>query len=117
VENACKGLARLQRYGCVSGAALSIPESAFVQARICSRLRAADARACLRGVAVQTVETPRRQEALLAACGRMSAGARTDCREWFGRTLTAVTNGRFRCPDRACRAGARRIGAPFVTFS
>jgi len=117
VERACKGLRRLQRYGCVSGAALSVPESALVQTRICSRLARADAGACLRGVAVQTLVEPQQQRKLLASCSRMGAGARTDCREWFGRTLTAVTNGRFRCPDRACKAGARRIGAPFVTFS
>jgi len=117
VERACQGLQRLQRYGCVSGAALSVPESAFVQTRICSRLPDADARACLRGVAVQTVTTPARQESLFALCARMAAGVRGDCREWFGRTLAAVTNGRFRCPDRACEVGARKIDGPFVTFS
>jgi hypothetical protein len=117
IEQACRGLRRLQRYGCVSGAALSIPESAFVQTRICSRLGDADARACLRGVAVQTVDTRARQESLFGLCGGMAAGVRSDCREWFGRTLAAITNGRFHCPDRACEIGARKIAAPFVTFS
>ena len=118
IRHACAGLRALQRYGCVSGAALSIPESPLVQARICSRLGAADGRACLRGVTVQTFERqPAKQEALFASCARMPKGAVADCREWFGRTLALVTNGRFRCPDRLCREGAARTRGPLVTFS
>lgn len=117
IERACTGLRRLQRYGCVSGAALSIPESPLMQTRICARLGAADARACLRGVAVQVLRTSAQQRRLFALCARMPDGARIDCREWFGRTLALVTNRRFRCPDRACRVGARLIRRPVVTFS
>jgi hypothetical protein len=118
IRHACAGLHELQRYGCVSGAALSIPESPLVQTHICSELGAADARACLRGVAVQTFERePAKQRALFAACVRMPAGAVADCREWFGRTLALVTNGRFSCPDAACREGAARTAEPLVTFS
>jgi hypothetical protein len=58
IRHACAGLRPLQRYGCVSGAALSIPEGPLVQVRICSQLAAVDARACLRGVAVQAFERP-----------------------------------------------------------
>jgi hypothetical protein len=118
IRRACAGLRPLQRYGCVSGAALSIPEGPLTQARICWRLAAADARACLRGVAVQTFERePAKQRALFATCTRMPRGARGDCRAWFGRTLAIVTNGRFRCPDAACRGGAARTREPLVTFS
>jgi hypothetical protein len=59
----------------------------------------------------------RRQRALLAACARMPRGARTECERWFGRTLALVTDGRFRCPDRACREGAALVREPLVTFS
>lgn len=118
MRRACAGLRRLQRYGCVSGAALAIPEGPFAQARICSELRAADARACLRGVAVQALErAPAKQRLLFGTCATMPKGARKDCREWFGRTLTLVTDGAFRCPDAACRVGAARTHRPLVTFS
>src|SRR3954451_19314946 len=36
IRAACKGLHGLQRYGCVSGAALSIPEGPLTQTRICA---------------------------------------------------------------------------------
>jgi hypothetical protein len=118
IRTACAGLRRLQRYGCVSAAALSIPEDPLAQTRICTRLSTRDAEACLRGVAVQALErSPKRQRALFALCARMPRGARTDCRQWFGRTLALVTDSRFRCPDRACRNGAALIREPFVTFS
>jgi hypothetical protein len=69
-------------------------------------------------VAVQALErSPARQHALFALCARMPHGARPDCERWFGRTLALVTDGRFPCPDRACRAGAAQIGEPLVTFS
>src|SRR3954451_14930240 len=55
IRKACGGLRGLQHYGCVSGAALSIPEDPFSQTRICTKL-GRDAGACLRGVAVQGLE-------------------------------------------------------------
>jgi hypothetical protein len=118
IRKACAGLQRLQRYGCVSGAALSIPEGPLTQTRICARLAATDARACLRGVAVQALErSPKRQRALFAQCTGMPRGARADCEEWFGRTLALVTGNRFSCPDRACKTGAALLRKPLVTFS
>jgi hypothetical protein len=118
IRKACAGLHRLQRYGCVSAAALSIPESPLTQTRICARLAARDASACLRGVAVQALErSPSRQRALFALCARMPGSSRPDCERWFGRTLALVTDNRFHCPDRACKEGAAVIGEPLVTFS
>ena len=117
IRKACAALRGLQRYGCVSAAALSIPEDPFGQTRVCARL-ARDAAACLRGVAVQGLErSPAQQLALFRMCTRMPRGETGDCRRWFGRTLALVTDGRFRCPDRACSAGAALIREPFVTFS
>jgi hypothetical protein len=118
IRIACAGLHRLQRYGCVSAAALSIPEDPLTQTRICAHLSARDAGACLRGVAVQTFErSPPRQRALFALCARMRHGERPDCERWFGRTLALVTDGRFACPDHACKQGAALISKPLVTFS
>ena len=118
IRTACAGLQRLQRYGCVSAAALSIPEDPLTQTRICARLAARDASACLRGVAVQAFErSPARQRALFSLCARMPHGARPDCERWFGRTLALVTDGGFACPDHACRQGAALISKPLVTFS
>src|SRR5215217_3473391 len=117
IRTACAGLHRLQRYGCVSAAALAIPEDPFGQTRVCARL-ARDAAACLRGVAVQGLErSPAKQLALFGMCTRMPRGEKGDCQRWFGRTLALVTDGRFRCPDRACSAGAALIREPLVTFS
>jgi hypothetical protein len=115
IRHACKGLQHLQRYACVGGAAHAIPEDPLTQTRLCVHL-GADAAACIRGVAVQVLErSPARQRALYALCARLPN--RADCENWFGRTLALVTNGRFRCPDRACRAGAALVARPFVTFS
>ncbi len=117
IRTACAGLHRLQRYGCVSAAALSIPEDPLTQTRICARLAARDAGACLRGVAVQALQRSKpRQRALFALCTHMPRGARSDCERWFGRTLALVTNGRFRCPDTACRQGASIIGEAASDF-
>jgi hypothetical protein len=117
IRKACAGLRGLQRYGCISAAALSIPVDPFVQTRICARL-GRDAGACLRGVAVQALErSPTKQLALFRLCTKMPRGETVDCRSWFGRTLALVTDDRFRCPDRACRIGAALIGRPLVTFS
>lgn len=114
IRAACAGLVKLQRYACVSGAALSIPQGPLEQVKVCERL-GPDGAACLRGVAVQVLRTPKEQHALFATCRRMPD--RIDCEQWFGRTLALVTNARFRCPDAACRAGAREIALPVVTFS
>jgi hypothetical protein len=69
-------------------------------------------------VAVQAFErNAKGQRALFALCARMASNERRDCRRWFGRTLALVTDGRFRCPDRACSQGAALLREPLVTFS
>jgi hypothetical protein len=127
VERTCRGLGGLQRRGCVAGASLELQQPPLQQTRLCGRLPAADAVPCLRGVGVQaTTGRPAAQRALLAACRRFPAAARSGCVSWFGLTLQLVTDGRFLvdgCPhlpagDRAaCVAGARRAHGPIVTFS
>ena len=124
----CRGLAGLQRAGCLAGAGKDVYDSPVAQTRLCSQLRApADALACLRGVANQAYAGERRRElALFAGCSRMPAAARTGCLEWFGKTFNVLENGRFLrggCPRLAvafragCAAGARRWTQPLVTFS
>ena len=125
IRRACRGLSPLQRAGCVGGASLALSTDPFVQTSVCARLARRDALPCLRGVVVPALAADRRQQArLLARCHAFPS--RSGCYEWFGRTLTLVTDGAFapRCAalaDRrgraACRAGAARIGEPLVTFS
>ncbi len=124
----CRGLAGGQRAGCIAGASKDVYDTPAAQARLCASLHAAaDALACLRGVANQAfVGQPRREVALFKECAHMPAGARDGCAAWFGKTFNVLENGRFLahgCPDvvpafrAACVNGARRWGEPLVTFS
>ena len=124
----CRGLAGVQRAGCIAGAGKDVYDTPVAQAQLCASLHAAaDALACLRGVANQAfVGQPRREVALFRECARMPSGARAGCASWFGKTFNVLENGRFLahgCPDvfvsfrAACAAGARRWGEPLVTFS
>jgi hypothetical protein len=123
----CRGLESLQRFGCISAAALTVSSNPFDQMRICASLRGRDARACLRGVPSQALAgEPGQQLRLIRACSRIAVGVQSDCYEWLGRTLAVVTNGAFRergCTKlaasarNACVAGAKRLDAALVTFS
>ncbi len=124
----CRGLAGLQRAGCIAGAGKDFYDTPVAQAQLCASLHAAaDALACLRGVANQAFAgEPRREVALFRECARMPAGALAGCAAWFGKTFNVLENGHFLargCPAvavafrAACAAGARRWGEPLVTFS
>jgi len=128
VVRLCRGLTGAQRFGCVAGAAKDDFDTPAAQAALCTQLRrAADALACVRGVANQSyVGQPKRQRALFRSCLRMARGARAGCAAWFGQTFNVVTDGGVRsdgCPQvaatlrAACAAGARRWRGPLVTFS
>jgi hypothetical protein len=127
LRRSCRGLRSLERYGCISAAALTISSNPFDQMRVCAELRAADAGACLRGVPDQALAGRATQQLrLIRDCARVVARARSGCYEWLGRTLAVVTNGAFRArgctklspgPRRACVAGAMRMNAALVTFS
>ena len=127
LRRACRHLRGLERFGCISAATLTISSDPFDQMRVCARLRAADAKACLRGVPDQALAgEPAPQVRLIRACARLGARVRPDCYEWLGRTLAVVTNGTFRgrgCAKlasvarRDCVQGAGRMGAALVTFS
>jgi hypothetical protein len=117
----CRGLAGDARVGCIAGAAKDVSEPPAMQARLCTRMTAADGLACLRGVGNQAYEgQPAKEHALFDVCLRMAAGARAGCAAWLGRTFNVLENGRFLCegPLRAaCRAGAQRWREPLVTFA
>ena len=118
LRRTCRGLQSIQRFGCISAATLTISGDPFEQLRVCTRLRGADAEACVRGVADQALAgKPQRQLALIRSCRT------SDCYSWIGRTLAVVTDGGFRCTPlssrarRACLAGAAQMRAALVTFS
>ncbi len=124
VLRACRGLRRLQRSGCVGGAALQLGGDPLAQARLCAQLPARDVASCLRGAQVQVLaREPRRQLKLIRGCALLRPGERPDCYAWYGRTLAVVTDRRFDCGRLAglgrlaCRAGARQTDEALVTFS
>ena len=127
LRRSCRGLDALERFGCISGAALTISSNPFDQMDVCAKLRAADAAACLRGVPDQALAgRPAQQLRLIRECARVVAGARRGCYEWLGRTLAVVTNGAFRAVGctklsvaarRDCSSGAARMDDALVTFS
>ena len=121
LRRTCHGLDGLERFGCISAAALTISSNPFDQMRICRRMHGADAAACVRGVPDQALaRMPVAQLRLIRMC------ATADCYEWLGRTLAVVTNGSFAragCTElrpaarRDCAAGAARMDDALVTFS
>lgn len=129
VAATCRGLASLQRSGCIAAAALIVAPDPFDQLNVCSELRAADASACVRGVRVQALAGAplTEQIRLLQRCVALPRPARRSCYSWLGLTLNVVANGRFArtgCPQlryaatRAdCRRGARLSSGPLETFS
>jgi hypothetical protein len=109
-----RGLAGVQRAGCIAGGSKTVLDDPLAQAQLCTRLaHAADALACLRGVANQAYAgEPARQLALFRVCARMPAGGEAGCAAWFGRTFNVVTNGSFLrdgCPRLATATEACRV--------
>jgi hypothetical protein len=128
VRALCRGLAGIQRVGCISSASLITSADPFRQMSICARLRGADVLSCLYGVSVQNLSAAggARRVSLIERCGKLLPAARSGCYEWLGTGLTVVTNGRFRdlgCPfispvgRSPCLAGAKRMNQALVTFS
>ena len=130
VQQLCRGIAGMQRAGCIGGASLLLSRGrdSFEHARVCRGLTGSDTLNCLRGVNVPVLAGDRwAQLRLLRTCAKLPSSTRHSCYAWFGRTLAVVTNGRFersgcprlRIPDAraACIAGARRLAEPLATFS
>jgi hypothetical protein len=128
VRALCRGLAGIQRVGCISAASLITSADPFRQMSICARLRGADTVSCLYGISVQNLSDARgaRRVSLIEKCGKLRHSAQAACYEWLGTGLTVVTNGRFRdlgCPfigpagRSPCLEGANRMNKALVTFS
>jgi len=63
---------------------------------------------------------------VIQGCNRFTGATKTGCFDWLGKTISVVTNGRFRtigciklarAAQRACVAGARSMNGPLETFS
>jgi len=77
LRRSCRGLRSLERYGCISAAALTISSNPFDQMRVCAELRADDAAACLRGVPDQALAGRATQQLrLIRDCAHVATGAR-----------------------------------------
>jgi hypothetical protein len=123
----CRGLAAVQRAGCIAGAALSGASSdPLAQVRLCSRLRGVDVVNCLRSVPVARLTgSSSSQLQLIRRCSSVASDVRLGCYRWLGKALAVISNGRFlrscgtlRAPfdRRACVRGARRYNEALVTF-
>jgi hypothetical protein len=128
IRGLCRGLAGIQRSGCVAGAALSAATSdPFQLALLCRTLSGPDIVSCLRSVPVeQIVGQPSRQLALIQTCAGVARSAQPGCYEWFGKALAVVTNGRFEdscgklryeATRGRCTTGAERLNDALVTFA
>jgi hypothetical protein len=127
VRRLCRGLAGLQRVGCIGAASLITSADPFIQMRICARV-GRDAVGCVYGLNVQNLATasgPRRVK-LIRDCATLPVGARDRCYEWLGTALAVVTNGRFGrlgcgwlavTGRKLCFDGAERMNQALVTFS
>jgi hypothetical protein len=127
VRRLCRGLAGLQRVGCVGAAALITSPDPFIQMRVCAALHG-DAASCVYGLNVQNIATARgpQRVKLIEDCVRLPSGARSRCYEWLGTALSVITNGRFGrlgcgwladADGKLCVAGANRMNQALVTFS
>jgi hypothetical protein len=127
LRRSCRGLHAIERFGCISAAALTISSNPFEQIRVCAQLHGEDAAACVRGVPDQALAgDPAGQLRLIRDCARVDRAARRGCYQWLGRTLAVVTNGTFRergCTKLdpvardACVTGSLKMNDALVTFS
>jgi hypothetical protein len=95
------------------------------QFAICTKLPVGDIDSCMRGVGTQNLIEPVYAGAkLIGGCAKVAAAARAGCYEWFGLSLTVLSDGRFSCgavsgaaARSACRTGAKHEDDPLVTFA
>jgi hypothetical protein len=100
------------------------------QLQLCAGLAApTDAANCVRGTKVQNLlgRPTAVYVELIDRCELFAGATRGACYRWLGKTLAVLTDGEFArtgCPQlvdkdarRECRAGARTLDEPLVTFS
>ena len=124
IEALCTGLAAFEREGCIASASLVSSLDPTRQFAICAKLPVGDVDSCMRGVGTQNLPEPVfAGRKLIAGCATVAKAARAGCYEWFGLSLTVLSDGRFSCGAiptagrAACRAGAKREGDPLITFA
>jgi hypothetical protein len=125
IEALCRGLVDLQHEGCIASASLISNLDPTQQFSICARLPVGDVDSCMRGVGTQNLPEPVfAGRKLIAGCAKVAAPARAGCYEWFGLSLTVLSDGKFSCSAvsagaarSACRSGAKRERDPLVTFA
>ena len=125
----CRGLASVQRSGCIVGSSLILSSDPFAQMTQCARLKGADAAAYVRGVRVPAIaQYPLSgQIGLVQGCADFDHPAQRACYEWLGTALNVVDNGSFAkrgCPRllysatrKDCVTGADGYQGPLETFS
>jgi len=124
----CAGVRGLQRDACITAASVIGPPDPADQLVVCAQFRGPDALSCVHGAKVQNLlrYPPSVYVGVIRGCDRFVGATRTGCYEWLGKTISVVTNGRFRgsgCPKlapaarSACIAGASAMNGPLVTFS
>jgi hypothetical protein len=126
----CGRLEDLQRAGCIAGASLlaSRERDPVDHSRMCQGVSGADTYDCLRGVNVPALRGKTfEQLRLVRTCSSLPRTTRAWCYRWFGRTLSVLTDGRFRTrgcsqiePAAAanwCRVGGEHMNRPLRTFS
>jgi hypothetical protein len=124
----CGGLTPLQRSACVTAASVVGPPDPIDQLGLCSDFRGRDAVSCIHGTKVQNLlgSSTATFLGVIRSCNLFAGATRNACYFWLGKTLSVVTDGRFRqdgCPSlaraarEACVAGARSMNGPLVTFS
>jgi hypothetical protein len=129
VETLCKGLANVQRSGCVIASVVVSAADPFTQMHLCIEMRTLDARDCVRGVRVPELGKSTRgdQVKLIRMCANVFHPAQNACYRWLGTALNVITNGDFGgdgCGEltfdatrKACGDGAGAYEGPLETFS
>ena len=122
------GLAGLQRDACITAASVIGPPDPAAQLEVCAEFRGPDAVSCIHGTKVQNLlgSSTATYLGVIRNCAVFRASARRACYFWLGKTLSVVTDGRFRrdgCPAlspagaRSMRGRREGMNGPLVTFS
>jgi hypothetical protein len=128
MDGLCAGLRAVQRDACITAASVIGPPDPADQLAICAQFRGPDALSCIHGTKVQNLlRYPiNTYVGVIEGCDRFAGSTRLACYGWLGKTISVVTNGRFRTAGcgklagsarRACVAGARSMNGPLETFS
>jgi hypothetical protein len=124
----CAGVRGAQRDACITAASVIGPPDPADQLAICAQFRGPDALSCIHGTKVQNLlRYPiATYVGVIRGCDRFAGAVRRGCYSWLGKTISVVTNGRFRtlgcltlarAGRRACVAGAASMDGPLETFS